>query len=464
MRSDAGLYTKFVSKLIFPAHERLKGHDTVRIRKQLELSQWSSREQLVKAQAARLRKLIRHAYENVSYYRRMCDERQIRPEDLRTPAELACLPLLTKALIRDNCEALKSRSAGPLTQFNTGGSTGEPLVFYIGRERVSHDIAAKWRATRWWGVDIGDREVVMWGSPIELGAQDWARACRDRILRTRLLSAFEMSEDNLDHFVEVITRMRPRMLFGYPTALALVAGHAERRAQRMDDLGIEVAFVTAERLYDDQRDVIARVFGCRVANGYGGRDAGFVAHECGDGGMHVTAEDIIVEIVDQDGNSVATGEQGEIVVTHLATGDYPFIRYRTGDIGVLSDRVCRCGRQLPILEEIVGRTTDFIVSPSGTLMHGLALIYVVRDRPGIAAFQIIQESVSEIRILLVPARDYKEAEESAIRRGIKERLGEQVRVTIERVPHIPKGRSGKYRHVVSRVIVDPTSASEVKEN
>ena len=148
MRSDAGLYTKFVSKLIFPAHERLKGHDTVRIRKQLELSQWSSREQLAEAQAARLRKLIRHAYENVSYYRRMCDERQIRPEDLRTPAELACLPLLTKALIRDNCEALKSRSAGPLTKFNTGGSTGEPLVFYIGRERVSHDVAAKWRATR----------------------------------------------------------------------------------------------------------------------------------------------------------------------------------------------------------------------------------------------------------------------------------------------------------------------------
>ena len=131
------------------------------------------------------------------------------------------------------------------------------------------------------------------------------------------------------------------MLFGYPSALSHIARHAEARGQRMDDLGIQVAFVTSERLYDDQRASISRVFGCPVANGYGGRDAGFIAHECPEGGMHLTAEDIVVELVDAEGGPVPLGEPGEIVVTHLATGDFPFIRYRTGDIAVLDDRALR---------------------------------------------------------------------------------------------------------------------------
>ena len=167
--------------------------------------------------------------------------------------------------------------------------------------------------------------------------------------------------------------------------------------------------------------------------------------------MHITAEDIVVEIIDREGRAAAAGEQGEIVVTHLATSDFPFIRYRTGDIGMLDSESCPCGRGLPLLKEVAGRTTDFIVAPDGTLMHGLALIYVVRSLPGIAAFKIIQESLSEIRVQLVPAPDFDPAAEDAIRRGLQERLGQAVRVVVERVSHIPKERSGKFRHVVSHI-------------
>ncbi len=170
----------------------------------------------------------------------------------------------------------------------------------------------------------------------------------------------------------------------------------------MDDLGIEVAFVTSERLYDDQRDVIERVFGCRVANGYGGRDAGFIAHACPQGGMHITAEDIIVEVIGTDGHAVGSEASGEIVVTHLATADYPFIRYRTGDFGILDSRACSCGRGLPLLKEIQGRTTDFVVAADGTLMHGLAVVYPIRDLAGIEAFKVIQETRTRTRVQIVP--------------------------------------------------------------
>src|SRR6185436_16609094 len=135
------------------------------------------------------------------------------PRTLTALSDLAGIPFLTKALIRAHSEELK-RPGSPLTRLNTGGSSGEPLVFYVGRDRVSHDVASKWRATRWWGVDIGDPEIVVWGSPIELKAQDRVRALRDRVLRTSLLPAFEMSGAKLDEFVATIRSKRPAMLFG----------------------------------------------------------------------------------------------------------------------------------------------------------------------------------------------------------------------------------------------------------
>src|SRR6185436_18576450 len=229
------------------------------------------------------------------------------PRTLTALSDLAGIPFLTKALIRAHSEELK-RPGSPLTRLNTGGSSGEPLVFYVGRDRVSHDVASKWRATRWWGVDIGDPEIVVWGSPVELGAQDRLRGARDALMRTELLPAFEMSEAMLDRFVDRIRRRRPKMLFGYPSALARVARHAQARGIALDDLGVRVAFVTAEKLYDEQREVIARVFGCRVANGYGSREGGFIAHECPAGGMHLTAEDVIVEIVDPSGRPLGAGQ------------------------------------------------------------------------------------------------------------------------------------------------------------
>ena len=440
-----------VSHALFPLQERVKGHSTVAVRRSLERTQWWPPERLLELQAARLRDLLRAAQCHVPYYRRLFAERGFDADSMRDAADLARLPLLTKADIRAHTEDLRSDVARGLVRFNTGGSSGEPLIFYIGTERVSHDVAAKWRATRWWGVDVGDREIVVWGSPIELKAQDRVRRLRDRLFRTELLPAFEMSAAKLDEFVRRIEEARPRMLFGYPSAIAHIARHAEARGRRLDDLGIVVAFVTSERLYEDQRADIARVFGCRVANGYGGRDAGFIAHECPEGGMHVTAEDVVVEIVDEGGRVLAPGNAGEIVVTHLASADYPFIRYRTGDVASLATARCACGRGLPLLGEVQGRSTDFVVAADGTVMHGLALIYVLRDLPGIEAFKIVQESLDVTRVQVVPDDAFTEDVVASIVAGIRARLGSGVDVRIDRVADIPPEKSGKFRYVVSHV-------------
>lgn len=445
------MYTRLISSLLFPLHERLKGHDTVRRLRELERTQWWSSAEIESLREQRLGRFLRHAAERVPYYRDLFAQRGIRPGDLCTTADLRRLPLLDKATIRHEQERLCADGAQGLTLFSTGGSSGEPLTFYLGSERVSHDVAAKWRATRWWGMDIGDREAVLWGSPIELGGQGRIKAVRDRLLRTRLYPAFAMSPADMDRFLADIRRRRPRMLFGYPSALALLAGHAQASGMTLDDAGIRVAFVTGERLYDDQAERIRKVFGCAIANGYGGRDAGFIAHECPAGGLHLSAEDIVVEVVDTHGRPLSPGEPGEIVVTHLATSGFPFIRYRTGDVAIRDDKACACGRGLPLLRSVEGRDTDFIVAPDGTRMHGLALIYVLRELPGIERFRIVQEARDRIHVMVVPGPEWSEAVAGRIRHGIRERMGSAVEVVLESTGEIPAERSGKYRYVVSHV-------------
>ena len=445
------LYTAAVSGLLFPLHERLKSHSTVAVRRQMEKSQWWGASRLQALQVERLRALLTEAGRAVPYYRDLFARLNFDPQSVTRVSDLQALPLLDKATIRQHTEALKHPQAQGLARFNTGGSSGEPLIFFIGKVRVSHDVAAKWRATRWWGVDIGDPEIVVWGSPIELGAQDRLRRVRDALLRTSLLPAFEMSEARLDGFVQHIRQRRPRMLFGYPSALSHIAKHAEKRGVRMNDLGIRVAFVTSERLYDDQRAAMSRVFGCPVANGYGGRDAGFIAHECPKGGMHLTAEDIVVEIIGSNGQPVVEGEAGEIVITHLATRDFPFIRYRTGDVAVMDPKPCKCGRGLPLLKEIQGRATDFVVAADGTVLHGLALIYILRDLAGVQAFKVVQHTRQRTSVQVVADERFDAGTAANVVAGFKRRLGAEVDVDVQLVTAIAPEKSGKFRYIVSHV-------------
>ncbi len=458
----ASQYTRFAAGALFPLHERLKGHDSVARRRALEVSQHLAPADLAALQLRNLKRFLLDIGSHVPFYKRLFGELAFDPSTMTSMADLARLPLLGKAEIRAHSDAMKAVDHGLLTRYNTGGSSGEPLIFYTGLARKSHDVAAKWRATRWWGVDIGDPELVVWGSPIELGAQDRVRRLRDALMRSELMPAFEMSPAHLDSFVARIRATRAAMLFGYPSSLALIARHARASGVRLDDLGTRVVFVTSERLYDEQRQEISAAFGCPVANGYGARDAGFIAHECPAGSLHISAEDIVVETVRPDGQPAGPGQSGEIVVTHLATRDFPFVRYRTGDVGVLGGAGCACGRGLPVLREVEGRTTDFVVAKDGTIMHGLALIYTLRDLPGVERFKIEQLSLDCTLVRVVAGPLFGTGDEARIRREFKARLGADVDVRIERVAEIAAEASGKFRYVSSRVTL-PQRAPEAAD-
>jgi phenylacetate-CoA ligase len=188
-----------------------------------------------------------------------------------------------------------------------------------------------------------------------------------------------------------------------------------------------------------------------VANEFGSRDAGLTAQETPEGQLLLMSESNILEILDEQGQPVAPGEAGEAVITGLCSEAQPFIRYRTGDIVQRSDACCKAGRGLHVLGSVMGRTTDFILRADGTIMHALAVIYVLRAVEGVGEFKFIQHTVDAVEVRIVPNSRWCNESSSAVVSGIHARLGKQVRVELRLVEAIPPEASGKYRYVVSHV-------------
>lgn len=444
-------YTRFANSLLFPLHERLKGHDTLSILKRIERSQWLPAAEIQALQAEALNFFIESAARHVPFYRNLFADRGLTPADFTSLDDLRHLPPINKDTIRQNWDRWTSARATGLSRHSTSGSSGEPLQFLLSKHRISFDIAAKWRATRWWGVDIGDREMVLWGSLLETAAQDRIRAIRDRLLRSRLVPARDLSLRRLDDILDEIQRFRPTMLFGYPSALSRIAFRARELGRNMGDLGIRVAFCTSEVLRPEWRAAIGEVFNCHVANEYGARDAGFIARECPHGNLHITAEEVIVEVVDEAGRPLPHGVEGDLLVTNLAGPEFPFIRYRTGDRGVLADKQCPCGRGLPIIERISGRANDGLIALDGSWVHGSAINHALREIPALEAYQVIQETQHLVRILLATKQPVSAAEADKLARHTRTLLGTALTVEIERVGEIQPASNGKFRHIICRI-------------
>lgn len=285
---------------------------------------------------------------------------------------------------------------------------------------------------------------------MELSRTDRIKTLRDRLMNQLVLNAFEMSLDAMDRYIDAIRDWRPRCIYGYASSLSLLAARAREtgRDLRMKDL--RVVSTTGEALYPHQRQLLTEVFGVPVSNEYGSRDAGLIALETPEEQLAINSETILLEVLDANGQAVADGQIGEACITHLCSEAQPFLRYRTGDVVRRSTESDRAGRGLEILGEVQGRKTDFVVRADGTVMHALAVIYVLRDIHGVGSFKLIQHQAREIEVLVVPADGWGETARAAVRSGLTQRLGE-LHLEIKEVSEIPVEGSGKHRYVVSHV-------------
>ncbi len=438
--------------LIYPLQERLLGRPTFAYLAELERTQFLSREALEALQAEKLGALLRAARTHCPWYRERIAAAGIDVEGPVSRTDLARLPLLTKAEAAAHRDEMAWAGVpGGRFEYNTGGSSGRPLVFWFGRRRQASDAAGRMRARRWWGVEPGDPEVYLWGAPVELDRTDRIKSLRDRLVNQLVLNAFEMSPETMDAYGEAIEGFRPRCLYGYASSLALLAAHLEARGRRLRLPRLRVVCTTGEPLFPHQRELLERVFGVPAANEFGSRDIGFTAHEAPGDGLLLMSESILLEVLDAEGRPLPAGEPGEAVITGLESWAQPFVRYRTGDVVTLDSAPPPSGRGLHRIASVAGRTTDFLMRPDGTLMHALAGIYVLRAVKGVGEFKLIQERPDRLRVQVVPGSDWTETDAATIRRGLAARLGEDMKIELERVAVIPPEPSGKHRYVVNRV-------------
>ncbi|GAA0369591.1 AMP-binding protein [Bowmanella denitrificans] len=444
------IYTKFVSGCLFPLHEKLKKHHTVSRLSTLEKSQWLSRDEIQLLQKSNLSQFLERIHLHNPYYKDLFYQLGLSHSDLSLSNILQRLPVLEKDVIRANEGKLITEGVKNIKFIRTSGSTGAPLRFAMGIERISHDVSAKWRATRWWDVDIGDREAVVWGSSIELSGQGLLKHLRDRILRSKLFPAQHMTEQGMADILESLQNYRPSMIYGYPSIMSLLAQYAVDKGISVRMPNLKVIFCTAEKLFVHQRQIIEQVFGAKVADGYGGRDSGFIAHQCPQGNLHVCDEDIIVEILDDNDQPCKVGEVGHLVVTNMSMTAFPMVRYRTGDLARLSNVVCPCGRGLSVLDEVIGRSNDAIFATDGALVHGAFIGNIVREDDAVNHFQLIQESEKEYHLNLVPYSDGKIDIRNLQKRLLKV-FGCDACLVIHLVENIAPEKTGKYKYIINRV-------------
>ena len=450
-----GLFAALARRVVYPLQERALKRPTFEYLENLERSQWLPRAALEELQCDKLQNLLRIALEHCPWHAqrlRECGLADTLERGGLQLSDLQGLPTMTKRDARENGTAMRWQGVpGGGFPYSTGGSSGEPLIFHFGRWRQASDAAGRMRARGWWGVGVGDREVYLWGAPIELSKTDRVRTLRDRLLNQLVLNAFDMSARTMDEYIAAIGAYRPQCIYGYASSIALLAAHAVGRRASLRSPELRVVCTTGEPLYPHQRQLIADVFGVPVANEFGSRDIGFTAHETPASEMLLMSESIILEVLDEEGRPVGSGEMGEAVMTGLCSDAQPFIRYRTGDMVRLDTQPPSCGRGLHRISEIGGRSTDFIVRSDGSIMHALAVIYVVRDTEGVAQFKVIQNTTSDLEVVYVADSRWSDATEARIAAGMRKRLGENCRIALRKVDAIAAEASGKHRYVVSHV-------------
>jgi phenylacetate-CoA ligase len=439
----------FVRNFVFPIWVRRDHPHFPRYSRDFERTQFLSRTDLEALQLDRLRKLLRHAMDHCPFYSTRMRESGLTPESVSSLGDLSRLATLTKRDIQDHGPELQATGfpADQRVRNQTGGSTGSPLQFYVDRERFDSRKASTVRHNLWAGFQPGDWVISLWGSRLDQGRpQTWSDHVRNLLLyRTVALNTSKITDSDWAKLIREIRRVKPRAMVAYTQAAVLFARYL--RQQKIEDVRIDSIITTAEMLLPGQREFLQETFAGKVFNRYGCREVSVIASECEHhSGLHVNAEALLVEIVPPPGN---TSRAGRIVVTDLLNYSMPLIRYEIGDVGEWAENQdCRCGRHLPLLKDVQGRITDFLILPDGRHISGPALTLVVSDMADVRQVQFVQRVPEVILLRVVPGTKYGPPTEQELRKRMSLYLGESVRLQIELADNIASETSGKYRFVV----------------
>jgi phenylacetate-CoA ligase len=415
---------------------------TYRNYRRLSKNQWREREAIRRWQSARLRRLVESAGRHVPYYRDLLARARIAPESIRSIEDLARIPVTTKRELQAMDVQLRVDAryeAARLSPQQSSGSTGRPFtVLYDRHFRAVRD-ALFLRALRTAGYRFGRKLMLV--TTVRPNPKTWLRP------RWRYASI----EDPPEELCKAFLGFAPEILYGCVTPLRLLAEElSARKSAFRPPLGV---VTTAETLDSSTRRILAEFFGCPVFDIYGLTEMGVVGWECPEhDGYHVAEDTTIVE-------AIPSGEGGEsrLVMTNLELLAMPFLRYDTGDLGVLEETAsCRCGRTFSVLRRVEGRFVDCVRLRDGRRISPYRLTCEIEKLPGLNRYQVVQNHIDSFTVRVEQSNGEGAPPEDAIRATVQAIVGGSATVDIELLNRLTPAPGRKFRVVESELGEDAT--------
>jgi phenylacetate-CoA ligase len=432
------------------------GREFRETRRLLERSQWWSRARHEAYQLEQLKKTVALAYEVSPFYRGLFGRAGVRPEDLQTLDDIRRFPTITKDDLREHLEGMINPAVDrrSMIEFCTGGTTGPGVVIPFEESYRNRSRAFMWHLWENVGYHPNMMAAILQHRecPAELNDGIWYE---DKPSNALVLSAHRLSAKTIDRYVEALREYRPRVLIAYPSLAYLFSGYLKEVG--FDEKLFDLVILGSETLYEFQRKSLEEVFQATVRIHYGHIESCTLFGYCEYSNVyHVQMEYGFTELLRDDGSPSGVGEVGEVVATNFANRALPLVRYRTGDLAQPAAGTCECGRQYPLVEQIVGRKGDFIRTPSGAT-HSPILIEFLMDRilldgrDRFADLQIVQTKIDELLVRVVPGHDYHPEDVENFCRLLDQELDGEIAVHQETVAEIPRTDRQKKSLVVSRL-------------
>ena len=413
----------------------------------LNKSQWWPKSKLEEYQIIHLTRLLNHAYKNVTYYRKIFDERNLKPKHIQNFNDLKRLPYLTKDVFKRNFEEIVADNidSNNLVVSRTSGTTGKPLQFYEENSTLQKELAFVRHQWARVGFKPGDPLIGLRGAIIE-GGKPFEYDPYGNILR---LSPKLDTRETVRYYLEKIKQFGASFIHGYPSAIGLFAIMIKRYGLRVP-FRLRAILFASEVVYPWERQVAEEVFKCRIFCHYGMAENAVTAGECESAHHYHCVPQYGITEIDADSN--------EIIGTSFLNYANPFIRYRTTDVGSqpIYSGCEKCGRQyFPILSGIEGRSEDFIITTNEVLVSPAVITFPFKDLKTIKDAQLVQKSIDHIKLRIAPWDGYEQkALENELRElceNLRNILGSAMKIETEIVERIPVLESGKFRWIISQV-------------
>lgn len=440
-------------RLYWEARSRADGFGLTHAIRALGESERWERARLEELRDRKLVRLVEHAWAESPGYRRLMEERGVRPADVHGVGDLGRLPVLTKELLRERAAELRFRDAGPIETVSTGGSTGVPMTVVRDRAGTIWQRACYWRGFGWGGFHLGDPYVQLFGGLLGVTSRRASERAKSWFSGRRFLPAFELGPATADRYLDALRAGGGRALVGYASAIHLLAVHAGRTGRTIP---IASVFPTAEPLLDGWRERIAQAFGAAILPYYGCGEVQSLGYSCPQATQplyHSCDEHAILEVEGEGGAAALEGE-GAFLVTDLDNHALPLIRYRNGDAGSLAPPGCACGRTLGRILRVDGRVSDVLFTTAGATISGAIGPHAFKlVGGGVEQFQIVQhvDRALTIRVVRAPGYDAS-ASEPRLDRIFRQHLGSDASIRFEYVEAIPRTAAGKSRFIVNEAL------------